>query len=249
MSKITFPAKDLARRRLQTSLIIIGLTISTAATVFLTIFGETLGFEVAFITVGSLSIGLSNTLSGFVSITGLLNLLAGTVITSFLVYIMMSRRMRDIGIMKATGCVTSTAFSYFLTELSTVIFAGCIAGTILGILANLVCIQVLNALAFSISQKPLNLNAISLVFFAFVVCSHLFGIWPVIKAIRTKPAEALSSLHEFGMVSQLGRPVLSKLGFTFKIAYRGLVRRRVATIQAIFCLATVLALTTLSIAG
>jgi putative ABC transport system permease protein len=201
MSKISFPAKDLARRKFQTSLTIIGLTISTAATIFLTIFGETLGLETAFITVGKLSIGFSNVLSRFISIVGFLNLLVGTLITSFLVFVMMSKRMRDIGIMKATGCMTSTALSYFMTGLSTVVLVGCIAGTILGILANFVCIQALNTLGFPISHKPLKLNAISLVFLAFVIFSHLFGVWPIIKAIKTKPAKALSPLYEFGMIS------------------------------------------------
>ena len=249
MSKIAFPVKDLARRKFQTSLTIIGLTICTAATVFLTIFGNNLGFEVAFITGGKLSIGFSNIFSRFVNVIGFLNLLAGALITSFLVFIMMSKRMRDIGIMKATGCVTGTAFSYFMTELSTVVFISCIAGTALGILTNFACVQVLNTLGFSIPQKPLSLWTIFLVFLAFVLCSHILGAWPVIKAIKAKPAEALSSLYALGMTSQLGNPVLSKLGFTFKMAYRGLVRRKSATIQAIICLATVLALTTLSVAG
>ncbi|MFQ6064756.1 MAG: FtsX-like permease family protein [Candidatus Bathyarchaeia archaeon] len=249
MSKIAFPLKDLARRRFQTRLTITSLTICTAATVFLTIFGENLGFEVAFITGGKLSIGFSNIFSRFVGVGGFLNLLAGALITSFLVFIMMSKRMQDIGVMKATGCVTGTAFSYFMTELSIVVLISCIAGTVLGILANFACIHVLNTLGLSISQKPLNLNAISLVFLAFVLCSHISGAWPVIKAIKAKPAEALSSLYVFGMTSQLGKPVLSKLGFTFKMVYRGLVRRRFATIQAVICLATVLTLTTLSVAG
>ncbi len=249
MSKISFPVKDLARRKFQTSLIIIGLTICTAATVFLTIFGENLGFEIAFITGGKLSIGFSNIFSRFVSVVGFLNLLAGALVTSFLVFIMMSKRMRDIGVMKATGCVTGTAFSYFMTELSTVVFTSCIAGTVLGTLTNFVCVHVLNILGFSITQKPLNLWAIFIVFLAFVLCSHIFGAWPVIKAIRAKPAEALSSLYELGMASQLGKPVLSKMGFTLKMAHRGLVRRKSVTIQAIICLATVLTLTTLSVVG
>ncbi len=249
MSKIAFPVKDLARRKFQTSLTVIGLTICTAATVFLTIFGENLGFEDAFITGGKLSIGFSNIFSRFVGVVSFLNLVAGALITSFLVFIMMSKRMRNIGVMKATGCVIGTAFSYFMTELSIVVFISCIAGTILGILTNFACIHVLKILGFSMPQKPLNPWALFLVFLAFVLCSHVFGAWPVIKAIKVKPAKALSSLYTVGMTSQLGKPVLSKLGFTFKIGYRGLARRKSATIQAIICLAAVLTLTTLSVAG
>lgn len=249
MSEIPFPVKDLVRRRFQTSLTIIGLTICTAATVFLTVFGENLGFDVAFVTGGELSIGFSSIFSRFVGVVGFLNLLAGALITSFLVFIMMSKRMRDIGVMKAIGCGTGTALSYFMTELSVVVLISCIVGTVLGILANFSYIHVLNILGFSISQKPLNLWAIFLVFIAFVLFSHIFGALPLIKAIKAKPAKALSPLYALGMTSQLGKPVLSKLGFTFKVAYRGLMRRKSATIQAIICLAAVLTITTLSISG
>jgi len=249
MSEIPFPVKDLARRKFQTSLTIIGLTISTASTVFLTVFGENLGFEVAFVTGGELSIGFSNIFSRFVGVVGFLNLLAGALIASFLVFIMMSKRMRDIGVMKAIGCGTGTALSYFMTELSVVVFISCIVGTVLGILANFSCVHVLSILGFSISQKPLDLWAIFFVFIAFVLFSHIFGAWPLVKAIKTKPAKALSPLYALGMTSQLGKPVPSKLGFTFKVVYRGLMRRKSATIQAIVCLATVLTITTLSVSG
>ncbi len=249
MSEISFPVKDLARRKFQTSLTIIGLTICTATTVFLTVFGDNLGFDVAFVTRGELSIGFSNIFSRFVGVVGFLNLLAGALITSFLVFIMMSKRMKDIGVMKAIGCGTSTALSYFVTELSVVVFISCIVGTLLGILANFGCIHVLNILGFSISQKPLNLWAIFFGFVAFVAFSHIFGAWPLIKAVKAKPAKALSPLYALGMSSQFGRPVRSKLRFTFKVAYRDLMRRKSATIQAIICLGAVLAITTLSISG
>ena len=46
MSAISFPIKDLTRRKTQTSLTVLGLTISIAATLFLVIFGGSLGFEI-----------------------------------------------------------------------------------------------------------------------------------------------------------------------------------------------------------
>ena len=46
MSEVSFPIKDLSRRRTQTLLTVAGLTISTAATVFLVTFGTNLGFEI-----------------------------------------------------------------------------------------------------------------------------------------------------------------------------------------------------------
>ncbi|UCF58646.1 MAG: FtsX-like permease family protein [Candidatus Bathyarchaeota archaeon] len=249
MSEVVFPIKDLTRRKLQTSLVIVGLTISTAATVFLTIFGENLGFEIAFVTGGKLTAGFSSIFSRFIIVVDLLNIVAGAVIVSFLVSIMMSERVRDIGVMKAIGCLRNTVLSYFLTELSIIVLTSCIIGTICGILANFACIHLLNALGFSIAQKSLNLWMILLIFITFVIISHVFGVRPIVKAIRVKPAEALSPLYSFGTIPELSRYSPSKLGFTFKMAFRSLLRRRLPTQQAIICLAAVLALVSVTIVG
>ncbi len=251
MSEISFPLKDLMRRKFQTSLTIIGLTICTAATVFLLLFGENVGFEIAVITGGRLTIGFSNLFSRFVFIVSFLNILAGVLVTFFLVYWSMSERVHDVGVMKATGCLASIAFGYFITELSIIIFTSCIAGTAIGVLAYFVCINVLNALGFPLLQSSVNLWTVLPVFLIFVVASHILGTRPIIKAIRVKPADALSPLYSFGTTSnaEFGKPVSSKLGLTFKMAYRALIRRKSATHRAIICLATVLTLTTVTVAG
>ncbi len=250
MSEIAFPIKDLTRRKFQTGLIIVGLTICTAATVFLILFGQNVGFEISLVTEGRLSMGFSNVFSRYILMVGLLNLLVGALVTSFLVYLSMSERVRDVGIMKATGCLASLAFGYFLTELSIVVFIGCIAGTIMGVLTHFACINALNAMGFSIPLTPLNLWAILFIFLVFVVASHILGTQPIIKAIRVKPADALSPLYSLGTASEgLGRPASSRLGLTFKVAYRALMRRKSATYLVIICLAAVLTLTTVTIAG
>ncbi len=251
MSEISFPIKDLMRRKFQTVLTIIGLTICTAATVFLILFGENVGFEIAVVTGGRLTVGFSNVFSRFVFMVSLLNILAGALVTFFLVYWSMSERVHDIGIMKATGCLASIAFGYFITELSIIIFTSCIAGTAIGVLTYLACINVLNALGFPLLQSSVSLWTILPIFFIFVVASHILGTQPIIKAIRVKPADALSPLYSFGTTSdvEFGKPGSSKLGLTFKMVYRALIRRKSATRRAIICLATVLTLTTVTIAG
>ena len=249
MSEISFPIKDLTRRKFQTGLTILGLTICTSATLFLVIFGSNLGFEIAFLTVGGrLTSGFSNIFSRFILVVGLLNILAGAFITSFLVYLTMSERVRDIGVMKAAGCLSGSILGYFITELSILVFLSCIAGTIFGIGAHYLSINLLNVLGFSVSQV-LSLWAILLIFLILILVSHIFGALPIIKAAKVKPAEALSPLYSLGTTFELGRAVPSKLGFTFKVAYRSLVRRKSATGQAIICLALVLTLTTVTITG
>jgi len=249
MSEISFPIKDLTRRKFQTCLTILGLTICTSATLFLVIFGSNLGFEIAFLTLGGrLTSGFSNIFSRFILVVGLLNILAGALITSFLVHLTMSERVRDIGVMKAAGCLNGSILGYFITELSILVFLSCIAGTIFGIGAYYVFINLLNVLGFSVSQA-LSLWAVLLIFLILILVSHIFGALPIIKAAKVKPAEALSPLYSLGTTFELGRSIPSKLGFTFKVAYRSLVRRKSATVQAIICLAVVLTLTTVTIAG
>ena len=104
MSKVPFPLKDLTRRKFQTGLTILGLTLCTATTLFLVVFGNDIGFEVVLIAVGGrLTSGFLNVLSRFILVVSLLNILAGALVTSFLVYMAMSERIRDMGVMKAVG--------------------------------------------------------------------------------------------------------------------------------------------------
>jgi len=245
----SFPIKDLTRRKFQTSLAIIGLTICTATTVFLIIFGDSLGLGVSLLTSGKLTVGFSRISSVFIMFVSLLNIIAGALITYFLVSLTMSERVRDIGVMKASGCLTELAFSYFAMELFIIVFIGCLAGTVVGIFTYYASVNMLNNLGFSIAQKPLNTWSILYVFLVFFVVSHIFGILPVVKAIRVKPAEALSPTQSLGTTFEAGKAVPSRLGFTLKIAYRALVRRKSATRQAIICLAAILTLTTVTIVG
>jgi ABC-type antimicrobial peptide transport system permease subunit len=249
MSEISFPIKDLSRRKQQTALTFLGLAIATAATLFLIIFGSNLGFEIAFIARGGrLTSGFYNIFFQFILIVGILNILVGPVITSFLVHLAMSGRMRDIGVMKASGCLGESIFAYFFTELSLLVFLGTIAGIILGVTAYYFSTIFLGTLGFAVSQN-LNLAAILVVSFISILFSHIFGALPIRKAAKAKPTEAMSPIYKLGTTAGVGRKIPSKLGFTLKVAYRNLVRRKSATSQAIICLTAVLTLTTVTITG
>jgi len=249
MSEISFPVKDLARRRAQTALTVLGLTISTAATVFLLIFGTNLGFEISFLAKGGrLTSGFSNIFFLFILFVSILNLLTGPIITSFLVHLTMSGRMRDIGVMKASGCLSGSVFAYFATELSLFVFLSTLTGIVSGVAAFYVSTIVLNFAGFSISQT-LNLAAILLVCVVLIIFSHIFGASPIRRAAKAKPTEAMSPIYKLGTTAALGKKVPSRLGLTFKVAFRNLLRRKSATNQAIICLTVVLTLATVTIAG
>jgi len=249
MSEISFPIKDLTRRKQQTALTVLGLTIATAATLFLVIFGSNLGFEISFLARGGrLTSGFYNIFSQFILIVSILNILTGPIITSFLVHLTMSGRMRDIGVMKASGCLSGSIFAYFLTELSMLVFLSSAAGIIFGVTIYYFSTFFLKNAGFSISQN-INLGAILVVSLILIIFSHIFGALPIRKAAKVKPTEAMSPLYNLGTTVGLGRKVPSKLGFTLKVAYRNLVRRKSATTQAIICLTVVLTLTTVTIGG
>lgn len=249
MSEISFPIKDLTRRKTQTALTILGLTISTAATVFLIIFGSNLGFEISFLAKGGrLTSGFSNIFFQFILIVSILNILTGPIITSFLVHLTMSGRMRDIGVMKASGCLSGSIFAYFVTELSLLVFFSSLTGIIFGVAAYYISTIFLNAAGFSISQT-LNLGTIMVICIVLIIFSHIFGALPIRKAAKAKPTEAMSPIYKLGTTASLGKKIPSKIGFTFKVAFRNLLRRKSVTSQAIICLTVVLTLTTVTIAG
>jgi ABC-type antimicrobial peptide transport system permease subunit len=249
MSEISFPIKDLTRRKTQTALTILGLTISTAATIFLIIFGSNLGFEITFLAKGGrLTSGFSNIFFQFILIVSILNILTCPIITSFLVHLTMSGRMRDIGVMKASGCLSGSIFAYFVTELSLLVFFSALIGIIFGVAAYYISTIFLNSVGFSISQT-LNLGVIMVVCIVLIIFSHIFGASPIRKAAQAKPTEAMSPIYKLGTTAALGKKIPSKLGLTFKVAFRNLLRRKSATSQAIICLTVVLTLTTVTVAG
>ena len=116
MSSTGFPINDLLRRKLQTSLTITTLTLSVASTLFLLLFSNRLGVGIAS-TAGTLTLGLTAIFSQFIFFIGVLIFLIGAVLTSFIVFLMMSQRTRDFGLIKAAGCPNSLVGGYFMTEL------------------------------------------------------------------------------------------------------------------------------------
>ena len=150
--------------------------------------------------------------------------------------------------MKASGCLSGSFFGYFITELSLLVFHISITGIILGVTTYYISTIFFKTLGFSISQT-LNIGIILVLFLIRIIFSHIFGTLPIHKAAKAKTTEAISPIYKLGTTAGLGRKIPSKLGFTFKVAYRKLVRRKSATSQAITCLTVVLILTIVTITG
>jgi len=246
-----FPLKDLSRRRFQTVLTVVSLATCVSVTVFLLLFGENLGVEVTSFAAEGLTVGFSGVFSRFTLMIVLFNSVTGFLVAYFLITVTTSERIRDIGIMKAVGCLTDVVFNYFATELLVIVFSGCLLGTVGGILMSYVSVGLMNLLGFSISAKPLNLMLVVLVFFAFFSIFYIVGLRRVVKASGIEPVRALSPLTVWKTAqrSAFGFPVSLGKRFVVSMASRVLGRRRSATIQYIACLSLVVALTTLAVVG
>jgi len=249
MSKRSFPLKDLFRRKLQTAVTMLSLTALTTSTFFLLLFGDTIEFEVALLSAGRLTIWFSYTFSLILFIMILLTFITAALIMSFLASLAMSQRIGDVGIMKAVGCLTDLVFGYFVAEISIMILVSSITGFVLGHLLNTASISLLNSFGFTISQKPINVWIIPPAFLALVAAPHFFASRAIGKALMIKPSQALSPSLSLGVPSKSAIFAPSKLGLTFRTAYRTLTRRRMATIQAIMLLSLVFTLTTVAVVG
>lgn len=238
-----FVANDLLRRKLQTSLILITLTLSVASTLFLLIFSSRLGYN-ASVATGTLTLGLTSTLSEFTVYVGILIFVIGAVLTSFIAFLMMAQRTRDFGLIKAAGCPNSLVLGYFTTELLTITFAGCILGVILGFFMDYAASNVV----FSSYKLP-DLWFGAAVFAAFFILAMIFGLYPAIKASKISPARALSPVEYYGLTTAGKRKPISRWGLTSRIASRSLYRRQSASIRLVILLSIVFVLLTTSVAG
>jgi ABC-type antimicrobial peptide transport system permease subunit len=243
MSSAYFPINDLIRRKLQTGLVIVTLTLVVSSTLSLLLFSERLGFGTT--GVETLTHGLSTVFGQFVSFLAFLIFAIGAVITGFIVFLMMKQRTRDFGLMKAIGCPNGLVFGYFLTELLIVTVVGCVLGVLFGFATDF---TVTNAFRFNVYQTP-NYWFVPLVFFSFFALSLIFGVKPLLDAARLSPLKALSPMQYFslGAVNKF-RPI-SKSGLILRISTRSLFRRGSATIRIVVLLSIVFVLLTVSISG
>lgn len=249
MSETFFPVNDLFRRKLQTSLIIISLTLCVAATVFLLLLAENIGLEISLTVGGRMTTDFSTVFSQFIIFIGFLIFVVGALIISFMVFVMISQRVRDIGLMKAAGCPNDLIFGYFTTELLIVTFVGCVLGVVLGLITNSASTNLFNYFGFQISQKPINFWLVLLTFIVFFILALIFGAKPVLDATKVEPAKAISPTYYLGVSKEPGFRAVSKSGFTVKIAFRSLFRRKSSTIRIVICLIAVFILVTAAVAG
>ena len=249
MSETSFPINDLLRRKLQTALVVVSLALSVASTLFLLLFAEKIGFSVSLMVEGKLTAGFSAVFSPFILLLVVLILIAGAVMVSFMTSLMISRRIKDIGLMKAAGCPNDLVFGYFLTELLVVIFSGCFLGILIGLLADFASTSVFGSLGLQAPQVRLDLWPVLGVFALYFIIALVVGAKPVYSASRVEPAKAVSPAYYLGLGKGSSFKVLSKSSLAFRVALRSLIRHKSATVKIVVCLSIVFTLLTVGVAG
>ncbi|MCJ7425456.1 ABC transporter permease [Candidatus Bathyarchaeota archaeon] len=249
MSETAFPVNDLLRRKLQTTLVVVSLALSVGSTLFLLLFAESIGSGLSLTVEDKLSLGFSHILSPFILLLTVLIIGAGVVMVFFMISLMMSQRVRDIGLIKAVGCPCGLVFGYFLTELLIIVFLGCFLGICLGALAGYASSNFLSLLGFQVGPFELNLGSIVVVFVLFLAIGLGVGATSIFRASRTSPVNAMCPEYRFGTMIETEFRALSSRRMTLAVALRGVIRRRSATVNIVLCMSIVFTLVTVGIAG
>ncbi len=247
----SFPLKDLKRRKFQTALTITSLVVCVSVTIFLILFADNLGVEVLSVTEGKLTFGFSEVFSRFILLIVLFNFAAGIMVAYFLMSLTTSQRMQDIGIMKAIGCLAEDIHNFFAIEILIIVSLGCLLGAAFGIFLNYASIYLMNFFGYKISTNPVNPWTIMLSFFSFFLVFYVLGMRRIAKMARIETVKALSPLFVWKTMPKsnlkLPRPFYEM--FLAKLVIRNMGRRRSFTVQTLSCLAVILALLTLTVAG
>ncbi len=227
------------------------LAVCVSVATSLVLFGENLGVQITGFSTGGLTVGFSVIFSRFLFIVVLLSCVTGVLVVYFLMSAATSDRTRDIGIMKAVGCLTDAVFKHFALELLILVSAGCLIGSFVGICLNFVSTVVMNFMGFRLAMGFLNVQMVLLIFSLFVGFSFVLGLRLTAQAARVKPAEALTQVSDVIVVQQSNfkLPFLFGKSLTARIAFRTLRRRWSMTIRSITCLGAVMVLMTVIVVG
>lgn len=246
MSESAFPLNDLTRRRLQTLLAITVICLSVASTMFIVSLGNQIGFRTLSLASKRLTTSFAGIFSNFILFT--LGLIFASDITavSFMTFVMMTQRTRDMGLMKAAGCPNNTIFGSYMTELTIISLTGCLIGTIIGFAVNYVSSAFLRNLG---SASGLSVWAWAGIFIIYFLFSLAAGAKPILNATKMSPVMAMSPQFRLGVTFESDFRGASKMGLTFKIAFRGIFRRKRANLHVILCLLMMFTLITMALTG
>jgi putative ABC transport system permease protein len=133
---------------------------------------------------------ITNVLRYFLLSIGVISLIVGGVGIMNTMLIVVSQRIREVGLRKAIGAKNKDILTQFLVESSAISFFGGVIGIILGIIVAWIAAIIMQALKYS---WPLLISWQSIIVATLVslAIGVLFGMYPARKASKISPMEAL----------------------------------------------------------
>lgn len=134
--------------------------------------------------------GITDVLRYFLLAIGTISLIVGGVGIMNTMLIVVSQRIREVGLRKAVGARTVDILKQFLIESSAISLVGGIIGIILGISISFIAAIVMQKLGY-VWPFLVSWQSIVIATMVSILIGITFGLYPARKASRTSPMEAL----------------------------------------------------------
>jgi len=216
-----FAVRNLKRRGFHTLLAFLGLTITIGSTTFLILLARILISNIG-LEIGTRStLGISWLFIGYLQLSLAFVLIVGLLSSSHLVSSMINQRTRDIGVIKAAGCITPRLFAYSLTE-ALLVF---IASSLVGALAALILLVSWTG-KIQIDQTS-TLTLIGIPLASFLISYTVARIQVGRLVNKTDTPNVISSYLSTLNLKNLGKPLrIKRFGSAFNLAARTVLRSK-----------------------
>lgn len=133
---------------------------------------------------------VTNILTYFLATVAAVALVVGGIGVMNVMFIVLSQRMREIGLRKALGATRGDIAGQFLAEAIIVSLVGGIVGIAVGLIVTVLIAVGINALGYEYALI-FSWDAIGLALVISIAIGAIFGAYPAIKASRVSPMESL----------------------------------------------------------
>ncbi len=133
---------------------------------------------------------VTNILTYFLVAVAAIALIVGGIGVMNVMFIVLSQRMREIGLRKAVGATSGDIAKQFLAEAMIVSLVGGIIGVIVGVMITVMIAFGIQALGYSYTLF-IAMDAIAVALGVALLIGMLFGAYPAYRASRVSPMESL----------------------------------------------------------
>ncbi len=217
---VGFGTRNLQRRGFHALLAFVGLTVTTASTIFLLLVGQSLISTLNVEFNSKSTLGISYLFLGYIMLALSFIIVVGLLSAGYLVSTMISQRTRDIGVIKAAGYTSSRLFAYALTEAMLVFLASSLAGAMV---SSLLYVSWTGSLQFN-QAADVTIAGVSILSFLLSYFAARFQVWRILKA---SSANAISSQLSNLDLASVGKPLrVSRFGSAFNMSSRTMLRNK-----------------------